>query len=85
MKIGVPFQKKILLFFFSHPDCYCRLWNYTKSCEVHYASLAGYTAGGELHPAPKNYFVMYMLIPFCRIVNLRKWLRTKEALPAASL
>jgi len=48
--------------FFSHPDFDCRLWNATRSILVsHYFNifsikpeLAGFTAGRDFHPAPKN-------------------------------
>ncbi len=42
---------------FYHPDCYCRLWNFTSivlCCRLKSAlRLAGFTADRELHPAPK--------------------------------
>ena len=39
---------------FSHPDCNCRYRNCTGSCSPRKGSLADYTAGGELRPAPKT-------------------------------
>ena len=37
---------------FSHPDCDRRYRNFTGSALLR-AAFADYTAGGELHPAPK--------------------------------
>ena len=38
--------------FFSHPDYNCRYWNLTRSTTIS-MQLADFTAGRELHPAPK--------------------------------
>ena len=38
---------------FSHPDCDRRYRNFTGSALLR-AAFADYTAGGELHPAPKT-------------------------------
>ena len=38
---------------------YCRLWNHTKSC---LKKLAGYTAGWDLHPTPKNSYSYVTII-----------------------
>jgi hypothetical protein len=41
---------------FSHPDCNCRPLNLTGSAfpVAEPVPLAGYTAGGDFHPAPKD-------------------------------
>jgi len=39
---------------FSHPDYNCRLRNYTLSKQN---ALADCTAGGDLHSAPKNFYL----------------------------
>ncbi len=54
---SIKIQESLLLHHLLPSRLYCRLWNHTRSCPKH--RLAGlrnclsFTAGRELHPAPK--------------------------------
>lgn len=55
--------------YFYRPDCDRRLWNFTKSTHPK-GRFAGFTAGGEFHPAPKfNCFFALYVCGFCLLTQ----------------
>ena len=57
---------------------YCRLRNLTGSC--HLLWLAGFTAGRESHPAPKNLYSTIMSVAQYWLFDNRKYLH-REIMP----